>query len=52
MYDGNVGVINALLDAETIDQTVKDAKGLTAWDVAKKRGHDLKALERQVRFEE
>ena len=45
MYDGNVEIIRALLEAEHVDQTAKDAKGLTAWEVARRRGHDLGALE-------
>lgn len=48
MNDANVVIIRALLDANG-DETIKDSKGLTAWDVAKRRGHDVKELEAQVR---
>jgi ankyrin repeat protein len=41
MYDGNVAIIKALFEAENVDPTIKDGKGLTAWDVAERRGHDV-----------
>ena len=44
MYDGNMAIIKALLEAQNVDQTIKDGKGLTAWDVAERRGHDVKEL--------
>ncbi|KAG7290327.1 hypothetical protein NEMBOFW57_000327 [Staphylotrichum longicolle] len=52
MDDGNMGIIKALLAAENVDPTIKDAKGLTAWDVAKRRGLDMKVLERKVNDKE
>ncbi|KAK4451577.1 ankyrin repeat-containing domain protein [Podospora aff. communis PSN243] len=52
MAEGNEGIINALLEAETIDQTIKDSKGQTAWDVAEKKGLNVRAFKRQVHFEE
>jgi ankyrin repeat protein len=48
MHDGNLGIIRALLEAANVDPTIKDGKGLTAWDVAKRRGHDVKELEAQM----